>query len=327
MNMIKLPKFSIIIPVYNVENYLSECLEHVIGQTLLDIEIICVNDGARDHSGDILKEYQKLDHRVRIVEKENGGLSSARNAGLKAAAGEYIVFLDSDDYLEKHACERLYYEVLEHHPDIIVFGAHIFPYYPWPDPWLINNLTTRTIAYKNGGLEALLHENGARPFVWRNCFKQSFLKEQELYFDESIRFAEDLIFQFMAFPLAEQVIFISDKLYHYRWRRDGSLMANAAKDPYEKYAHHIRALYVIAEFWKEKKLLEAYKKEFMAWTVSFIGWDLYNYHGYWKEDLIRKTCHFWEEYDLLAQTGKLPVKDRIYYLYIRNYFNKGSLKA
>ena len=97
--MIKEPKFSIIIPVYNVENYLSECLDSVIKQTIMDLEIICVNDGTKDHSREILEEYQKQDARIQIIDKVNGGLSSARNAGLAAATGEYILFLDSDDYL------------------------------------------------------------------------------------------------------------------------------------------------------------------------------------------------------------------------------------
>lgn len=320
--MIKAPKFSIIIPVYNVENYLSQCLDSVINQTLLDIEIICVNDGTKDHSREVLEAYQKKDERIQIVDKANGGLSSARNAGLKAATGDYIVFLDSDDYLEHRACERLYYEVLEHRPDIIVFGSHIFPYYPWPDQWLIHNLTTRTVAYKDGGIKPLFNENGARPFVWRDCFKRRFLLKHELLFDENIRFAEDLIFQFMAFPLAKQVIFISDKLYHYRWSRSNSLMANAAKDPYQKYVHHINALYVIADFWKERGYLEQYKQEFMAWTVSFMGWDLYNYQGHAKNDLINRLREFWMSYGLQVYTKHLPVKDKVYYKYIMKYTDK-----
>ena len=88
---------SVIIPVYNVENYLRECLDSVINQSLDNIEIICVNDGSTDKSRDILSEYKNKDKRISILDKENGGLSSARNAGLKAAVGKYVFFLDSDD--------------------------------------------------------------------------------------------------------------------------------------------------------------------------------------------------------------------------------------
>ena len=227
--MIKAPKFSIIIPVYNVENYLSECLDSIVAQTILDLEIICVNDGTTDQSRKILAEYQRQDDRIRIIDKENGGLSSARNTGLKAATGDYVMFVDSDDFLEPRACERIYYEILEHRPDTIVFGTHIFPYYPWPTEWLIRNLTTRTTAYYNAGVQALLNENGATPFVWRDCFRREFLTTNELVFDETVRFGEDLIFQFEVFPNAKTIIFISDKLYHYRWSRPDSLMANVSQ--------------------------------------------------------------------------------------------------
>ena len=100
-------KVSVIIPVYNVEKYLRECLESVINQTLKDIEIICINDGSTDKSYEILKEYAKLDHRIRILNQSNMGQSAARNRGLEIAKGKYVYFMDSDDWLEKDALKCL----------------------------------------------------------------------------------------------------------------------------------------------------------------------------------------------------------------------------
>lgn len=314
--MTKEPKFSIIIPVYNVENYLSECLESVINQSLYDVEIICVNDGTKDRSREILTEYQKRDNRILIVDKENGGLSSARNAGLNIATGEYVVFLDSDDYVANNICERIYREILEYSPEIIVFGADSFPQYAERDPWLINNLATGNTIYRDCGVTALLEENGAYPFVWRNCYKRQFLIENELFFDEDVRFAEDLIFQFMAFPLAKQVVFISDKLYYYRANRQNSLMSNTRNNLYQKYIYHIEALDIIAGYWKKKDLLKYYSQEFMAWTVSFMGWDLYYYKGERKEELLERTCQFWKKYNLEKCASKIPSRNRVFYKYI-----------
>src|SRR5699024_9289829 len=147
------------------------------------------------------------DARIQIIDKVNGGLSSARNAGLAAATGEYILLLDSDDYLEQSARERILYEILEHHPDSIVFGTHIFTYYPWTTEWHIRNLTTRTSAYWNDGINALMNENGSTPFVWRDCFKREFLHQHQLLFNEAVRFGEDIIFQFESFPFAASIIF------------------------------------------------------------------------------------------------------------------------
>lgn len=103
------PKVSVIIPVYNVEKYLDDCLENVVNQTLQDIEIICVNDGSTDNSLEVLQKYENEDARIKIINKENGGLSSARNAGIKEAKGEYILFLDSDDMVSRGVCKNAYY--------------------------------------------------------------------------------------------------------------------------------------------------------------------------------------------------------------------------
>ena len=104
----KMPKVSIVIPVYNVEEYLRRCLDSVVNQTLRDIEIICINDGSTDNSSHILAEYQSKENRLRVISQKNGGQSKARNAGLEVATGEYIYFLDSDDYIKTYALEKLY---------------------------------------------------------------------------------------------------------------------------------------------------------------------------------------------------------------------------
>ena len=114
------PKVSIIIPIYNVENYLRQCLDSAINQTLKDIEIICVNDGSTDTSLQIINEYANKDNRIKIINKTNGGLSSARNAGLKIAQGEFIGFLDSDDYLDLNFYKSLYKRAKETNSDIVV---------------------------------------------------------------------------------------------------------------------------------------------------------------------------------------------------------------
>lgn len=320
--MIKKPKFSIIIPVYNVERYLSACMESVLHQTLRDIEIICVNDGTKDHSRDILAAYQQHDPRIIVVDKENGGLSSARNAGLKAATGEYILFLDSDDALEPNTCERLYLEVIEHHPEIIVFGSKVFPANPHADFWLINNLSPRSTIYKSNSIQALIYEKGAHPFVWRNCFKHQFLTDNALLFDENARFAEDILFQFYAFPLANNIIFISDKLYRYRWCRDNSLMANAAKNQAQKYKQHLEVCHKVAHHWESKNWLAIHSFDFLTWTINFLGWDLKHFSGTEKNEMIYHVAELWMKYDLCKYVSKLPAKKKYYYYYFMRIHNQ-----
>lgn len=109
---------SIIIPVYNVQNYLRECIDSVIAQTYKNLEIILVDDGSPDKSGEICDEYSKKDARIKVIHKENGGLSDARNVALDIAKGEYIGFIDSDDYVEKDMFETLHTLAVEHNAEI-----------------------------------------------------------------------------------------------------------------------------------------------------------------------------------------------------------------
>ena len=113
-------KVSIIVPVYNVEKVIDRCLNSLVNQTLNDIEIIVVNDGTLDNSQDIIDEYAKKNQKVKSFVKENGGLSDARNYGLEKAIGEYIMFVDSDDYIDLFACEKLYNEAKESNVNILV---------------------------------------------------------------------------------------------------------------------------------------------------------------------------------------------------------------
>ena len=121
MGVIKLCKVSVIIPVYNTEKYLKECLDSIVNQSFEDIEIICINDGSTDNSLEILREYEEFDKRISVVCQENEGLSITRNNGIKLAKGEYVYFIDSDDYLELTALEELYTISKEKNLDILIF--------------------------------------------------------------------------------------------------------------------------------------------------------------------------------------------------------------
>ena len=118
-----MPEVSIIVPVYNVEKYLPKCLESLLGQTFSDIEIICVNDGSTDGSGEILKLYAQRDSRIKIVTKENGGLFSARHEGMLYVKGKYILFVDSDDWVKENLVQKCL-DSAKNSPDIIIFGAY-----------------------------------------------------------------------------------------------------------------------------------------------------------------------------------------------------------
>ncbi|MBQ8784417.1 MAG: glycosyltransferase family 2 protein [Alphaproteobacteria bacterium] len=117
---------TVVIPVYNVEKYLEQCLDSVINQTYKDIEIICINDGSTDNSITILEKYALSDNRIKIISQTNQGISAARNAGIKVATGKYITFLDSDDFLSRDAIEKMVTAIENNYVDFVVCQAHAF---------------------------------------------------------------------------------------------------------------------------------------------------------------------------------------------------------
>ena len=206
------PKISVIIPVYNVEKYLRECLDSVVNQTMRDIEIICVNDGSTDNSLDILKEYAAKDDRIIVINQTNGFVGSARNNGLKIAKGEYIQFVDSDDYLELNACETAYKYALQYNADVVVFGNKNFPEQ-------IGNVKNkrRTIKYKeikvfHGGLRSGRHLCKCIP--WNKLFRHEIIKG--CYFPEWLRFRDDEHFNFQVDKKINTLVQIPEQLYNFR---------------------------------------------------------------------------------------------------------------
>ena len=184
--MVKGPKISVVIPVYNVADYLSRCLESLRRQTLLDIEIICVNDGSTDNSDEIIREQMKIDSRIQLIDKQNAGVAAARNTGIDAATGDMIVFLDPDDYLTTNACERIYEERINHYADIIVYGSKPFPEIPEPDAWVAWKLNSRDIYYPEPNEKSLFGETNSEPFIWNHAYSRDLLNrlnlERILYF-------------------------------------------------------------------------------------------------------------------------------------------------
>ena len=263
-------KVSVIVPIYNVEEYLPKCLDSCINQTLYDIEIICVNDGSTDGSEKILNEYAKIDRRIKIVSKENSGLSSARNVGIHEASGEWIMFLDSDDFLSPTACERVWIESQEATTDIIVFGSNIYPANPTPPTWYSDTLHIKTKRYFGFKPEILFKEPGAKPFVWRQAFSKDFLNRFSLSFDQTVKYGEDIIFQFTAFPLAENVSFISNRLYNYRWQRSGSLMESVDRKSGERIEQHLSLIDRILDYWTRHGITEKYGVYTLDWVLEFI---------------------------------------------------------
>jgi glycosyltransferase involved in cell wall biosynthesis len=264
-----MPYISVVVPVYNVESYLSLCLQTIREQSLSDIEIICVNDGATDRSLSLLKLFAATDDRIRIIDKPNGGLSSARNVGILAARADYIMLVDSDDLLERDACEVVYASFVKHNADIVTFGANCYPSSE-VDEWLTDCLGPRDVFYDAFSIDILVNEK-SHPFVWRSAFSANFLKSTSLLFDETVLFGEDEVFYLAAYPRAQRVAFISKRLYNYRLARKDSLMSSRFADTLIRAKEHIVIVDRVLTDWKQQGWLDEYPMQILNWALDFIA--------------------------------------------------------
>jgi glycosyltransferase involved in cell wall biosynthesis len=267
-----MPTLSIIVPVYNVEAYLPQCIDSLRAQTYRDIEIICVNDGATDRSEAILQRYARVEPRMVIVNKENGGLSSARNAGIARAKGTYVCFVDSDDLLAKNAAQRIVCAFEETDAAVVTYGGRCYPEFA-TFPWLEEALSPRDVLYE-GFRPSLLFEENSHPFAWRTACRRDFLVDNALYFNENLRFGEDQLFHFAIYPRSPRTALISDRLYYYRAAREGSLMASRGNDKGLRLYDHLRIVEAICADWQRGGFIDQYVHELFTWINEFVMGDL-----------------------------------------------------
>lgn len=257
-------RFSIIVPVYNAEPYLEECLDSVRAQTCSDYEVICVNDGSSDASWDILQQRAFTDKRIRLVDKANGGPSSARNDGIRLAQGDYLCFLDADDQLEPFALERLNRALENYEFDAVVFGWSYFPL-GLADRFVREHTAVRDAAYPAFKPDLLFKEM-SNPYL-RLAVRREALAESGVMFDESLRVGEDALFLFSLYPRLGAVKLISDKLYRYRLPHEGSVMADYKDDVGHLCMCDLDMAIGVFAVWNRYGLLEPYGSQLMKWFV------------------------------------------------------------
>ncbi len=207
-----MPKISIIIPIYNAENYLKRCLNSVVNQTLKDIEIICINDCSKDNSLEILKEYSKKDNRIKIINlKENKGESKARNIGLDNTNSEYIAFLDNDDEIDLDFYEKLYNKAIKTNSDIVKAGVDIINY---------------DKKHQKDNLNELIKQNNSKLYFthywWSAIYKSSLIKENNIKFLEKYEIGEDILFLNQAILNCKKLEIIDNTYYHYHKRENST---------------------------------------------------------------------------------------------------------
>ncbi len=249
-----MPKISVIIPVYNAGNFLRKCLDSVIAQSFDAVEVICINDGSVDDSGEILAEYADRDPRIKIITKKNAGASAARNDGLAAARGEYIHFLDADDFIDPNYYDRMYAAATRNDSDMAASG------------FVSDSKYTTGIKYKKNlivtGLRAKFQKTNALvdSYIWRYLFRREFITRNKFKFRTDLISQEDTIFLLDALKQANSVAIVSGTNYHYVILNPDSALNS--RDPVKR--KKIKEQYVLGkkfrrQFARDNKLMSLWR--------------------------------------------------------------------
>lgn len=303
-------KVSVIIPIYNVETYLEKCIDSIINQTLENIEIILVNDGSTDSSLSIAKKFSQKDKRIFLISQKNAGLSAARNIGLSLAKGEYIFFLDSDDWIEPDTLEILYMNISKSKSDFICFRLQFDN----------KELNTQTVygkdfeyenLYNNNILKDALLVKNIPTAVWAKMYNRKFILQNNLKFEYGI-VNEDTLFTIQSASCANKVSFVN-KIFYHTTEREGSISRSSQE---RLFLDMVIALDKAKEYLIKKELFDEVEIYFKARYLKSFLYNILqiaqrlNFNNYLR---IYKLCmnnSLYKEYNTNTTRRILPIKHR-----------------
>ncbi len=262
-------KVSVLVPIYNVEVFLPECLDSLVNQTLKDIEIICINDGSKDSSLDIIKRYASKDKRIKIIDKENSGYGDSMNQGLKKATGEYIGIVESDDFIELDGFEKLYSIATKYNVEVVKSNFYEYFTEKHKDDGK-SNMFLPTEINKVIDPRKNRHVFYEQPSIWSAIYKNEFLKKNDIDFLPSPGASyQDAGFNFKVWATARRAYFVDDAFLHYRQDNPNSSVKSdgkiyAVKDEYDE----------VEKYLKEKGLMEEYGHTLTAMRFSAYIWNM-----------------------------------------------------
>lgn len=268
------PIISIIIPVYQAERFLTQCLDSVLAQTLTNFEVICIDDGSTDGSGVILDEFAERDGRILAVHQQNQGAGVSRNRGLAMARGMYTIFLDCDDYFEPTLLAELYEAIEREQADVAICRSICFDDATGkqlPSEWM------RKDHFLKGKTAFAPQEMGDCLFqftygwAWDKLFRTEFLRSGGFTFPV-LRNSEDLVFVYPAISMAKRIVAIDDPLIYYRMNRKTSVSHSRKQVPTAPWA----GMQMFEAELKKRELYSIFEQSFLNWAMEFLVWNVSN---------------------------------------------------
>lgn len=304
-------KISIIVPIYNAMDFLDQCLNCIINQTMTEIEIICVNDGSTDMSVEIIKKFQVKDSRIKLIEQDNAGGGVARNRGMQEARGEYLLFLDADDFFEPDLCDRVYRRAVEKSADIVIFKADQFDmrigeYLPLDYVCYSEHFDKEVFSYKNNPDRIF---NSFHNCPWNKLFLHDFVKKNHIKF-QNLHRTNDLLFTCSSLILAKRITILDAILVHYRVGYSGNCQTTNHEYPLDFYY----AFKALKDMLINCEVYEEVNRSFINWAMEGC---VYNVQS------IGTFNAFKECYSFLKREGfhslNIELRDKAFYYYPERY--------
>lgn len=324
------PKVSIIVPMYNVEQYVEKCIDSLLNQTLQEIEIILVNDGSPDRSGEIADEYAKKDSRIKVVHQKNAGLGPARNSGIRVATGEYIGFVDSDDWSNYEMFARLYKAAVKNNADIVASGhcevtnGVITKIKKHPLAGQTIHSSEQIMEIRKNLYGHKLNDKVIESFpmsVWIAIYRRELFLEYKLEFQEIL--SEDIIFNLSAYKYAKVIAFTEDTDYCYRKDEQPSITQTFSENKLLRYQEFLTVLSKMAQIEDDEDCVIRAKRtaiDYCRWYVGIVRKSNASFKK--KKEYIKIFAHTkeirkcWEGYPI----ENLPLQQLIFHKMIEKEY-------
>lgn len=311
------PMVSVIIPVYNAMPYLEPCINSILNQTYKKWELICIDDGSTDESLAFLRKNISDDFRCTIIQQPHSGVSVARNTGIAVSQGTYLMFVDADDFLAEQAIETLVHRIVTENADLAICGAKLESSNRLnrPQRQLKRSLQTQDTIWRANRIEQwpeILTLPGSRPYIWNKIFHKKLLIENNIAFNPQLCLGEDLVFLFSIFPYCKTILYMQDKLYHYRISPN-SAVNRYSSDRNKKYYLHLTVVASIFVFGEQRKFFQISKNSLFKWALLFLYNDFLILKAQEQQSAATKTLEIFNAYHIQNSLGQLDSRS-IYYL-------------
>lgn len=319
MKPIDPPIVSVIIPVYNVAACLPSCLESLRRQSLSNIEILCIDDASTDNSAEIINDMRQHDSRIHLLQQKHAGVSAARNNGIDHAHGQYVIFVDGDDWIDADMLRRMVEKANETACDIVVCSAQVHFEQQGIHGWRRRKSLQAALIAKDrfwvadGSANKVwdaLTSSGSWPFVWNKLIRRDLIISNSIRFSHELALGEDGAFLQILFQYANKICYMCDPFYHYRYQRKASATVRLFQNESARMEQHIQVSKVLLQEFAQRNLLKNNGTYLLRWILQFLYPDFVLVPASKRKEIAARIRHTFASYPIEEYSSALTALER-----------------